>query len=182
MIDQVTDALVDHLAARTADVGSNWIDVTSLESGTALTANHLHVCLYAIAEHDHLRNAPHVLTANGWQRPPLGLRLHYVVTYAGNNHLEVQARLARVLQVFHTTPVLGPAELPPEVASVVERVTVRLRSPSHEERNHLWTAFSRPMKLSLYYDVDVALIPLAQAQGAGTVLDHRIDYAELAAP
>jgi len=108
VIDLVSKALVAHLLSRTSDLGAGWIDLSSLESGGSLTANHLHVCLYAVTEHDHLRNAPLVESPAGWQRPPLALRLHYAVTYVSNAHDEVQARLARVLQVFHSTPVLGP--------------------------------------------------------------------------
>src|SRR5689334_1686189 len=106
VIDLVSKALVDHLVSRTTDLGNNWVELTSLESGGNLTANKLHLCLYAVEEHDHLRNAPLVESPAGWVRPPLALRLRYVATYVSNTHTEVQARLARVLQVFHTTPVL----------------------------------------------------------------------------
>lgn len=177
MIDLVSTAIVDHLLSRTSDLGSGWVEHSSLESGGSLTANHLHVCLYAVGEHDHLRNAPLVESPAGWQRPPLALRLSYVMTYVSNQHTEVQARLARVLQVFHTTPVLGPESLPPEVAALVERVTIRLQSPSDEQRNHLWTAFGRGMRLALYYLVDVALVPPFQQEGAGSVREHRVEYA-----
>lgn len=176
MIDLVSKALVEHLLARTSDLGTGWVELSSLESGNNLTANHLHVCLYAIEEHDHLRNAPLVETAAGWQRPPLALRLHYAITYTGNSHSEAQARLARVLQVFHSTPVLGPESLPVEVAALVERVTIRLHSLGDEARNNLWSAFGRGMRLALFYVVDVALVPPIQQEGAGTVREHRVDY------
>lgn len=179
MIDLVTKALVDHLLSRTSDLGSGWVDVSALDNGGNLAVNHLHVCLYAIEEHDHLRNAPLVETPAGWQRPPLALRLRYVMTYAANSHTEAQARLARVLQVFHSTPVLGPSHLPPEVASQVERLTIRLLSPDDEQRNNLWTAFGRGMRLALYYLVDVALVRPVEQEGAGTVREHRVEYAEV---
>ena len=177
MIDLVSKALVDHLLSRTSDLGASWVELTSLESGGNVTANKLHVCLYAIEEHDHLRNAPLVESPNGWVRPPLALRLRYVMTYASNQHVEVQARLARVLQVFHTTPVLGADSLPSDLAALVKRLTIRLESPSDEERNQVWTAFGRGMRLALFYLVDVALVPPSQVEGAGTVREHRIDYA-----
>jgi hypothetical protein len=177
VIDLVSKAIVDHLLSRTTDLGAGWVELTSLESGGNLSANKLHVCLYAIDEHDHLRNAPLVESKAGWVRPPLALRLSYAMTYVSNQHVEVQARLARVLQVFHSTPVLGPESLPPEVAALVQRVTVRLQSPGDEQRNHLWTAFGRGMRLALYYLVDVALVPPIQQEGAGTVREHRVEYA-----
>lgn len=176
MIDLVTRSLVEHLAAHTPDLGATWVEVSALDAGHVLTADKLHVCLYGIAEHDHLRNAPLVETPAGWQRPPLALRLSYVMTYAGGSHLEAQARLARVLQVFHTTPVLGPSELPAELAAQVDRLTVQLLSLDDDQRNALWTAFGRGMRLALHYLVDVALVPPLLHEGAGTVRTHRITF------
>ena len=181
MIDLVTNALVAHLLARTPDLGATWVEISALDSGGPLSANKLQVCLYALEEHDHLRNAPPVEGPNGWERAPLALRLRYVMTYVSNSHVETQARLARVLQVFHSTPVLGRSDLPPEVSAQVERLTVRLESPDDEQRNNLWTAFGRGMRLALYYLVDVALVRPAHQEGAGTVRDHRVDYVEMPA-
>jgi len=177
VIDLVSKALVEHLLSRTSDLGASWVDLTSLESGGTLTANHLHVCLYAVEEHDHLRNAPLVESPAGWVRPPLALRLRYVVTYVSTLHAEVQARLARVLQVFYSTPVLGPDDLPPELAALVQRITIRLETPTDEQRNQIWTAFGRGMRLALYYLVDVAPVPPIEQEGAGTVREHRVEYA-----
>ena len=180
MIDLVSNALVAHLLARTPDLGATWAEISALDSGGPLAANKLQVCLYSIEEHDHLRNAPLVETTNGWQRAPLALRLRYVMTYTGNSHVEAQARLARVLQVFHSTPVLSRSDLPPEVSALVDRLTIRLLSLDDEARNNLWSAFGRGMRLALYYLVDVALVPPIHQEGAGTIRTSRIRYAEAA--
>jgi hypothetical protein len=178
MIAEVTTALVEHLSARTSDIGRDWVKVSSLEVGATLDADHLHICLYAIEEHPHLRNAPLVATADRYEQPPLGLRLQYVMAYVGALHLEAQDRLARVIQVFYSTPVLAGASLPPALAARVERLTVRLHSPGPDERSQLWTAFGRGQRLSVYYQVDVALIPPIEQEGHGVVREHRVDYAE----
>lgn len=179
MIADISQALAEHLLARTTDIGPNWIEIASLESGATLTKDRLQICLYAIEEHAHLRNAPLVQTPGGWERAPLGLRLHYLMHYSGTNHLEAQSRLTRVVQVFHSTPVLGPESLSPTLANTVDRLGIHLYSPSAEERNNLWSAFGRGLRLSVYYQVDVALIPPVDQDGDGTVVEHRIEFAEL---
>lgn len=180
MIDEVTRTIVSFLVSATADLGNTWVEVSSFESDGTLTANKLHVCLYAVEEHGHLRNQPLVTTDGGYQRPPVALRLRYVMAYHGGTHLDAQNRLARVVQVFHTTPVLGPETLRPALLEHTEQITVRLGSPSPDERNQIWTGFARPMKLALYYEVDVAFVPLLEHEGAGRVTEHRIDYAVVA--
>jgi hypothetical protein len=178
VIADVTTALVEHLLARTRDIDGTWVEISSLESDATLTADHLHVCLYRLEEHAHLRNAPLVATPAGYQRPPITLRLSYVMAYLGD-HLEAQRRLARVIQVFHSTPVLGPQALPASLSALVDHLSVRLYTPPPDEHTQLWLAFGRGMRLALYYQVDVALIPPVDQEGHGVVREHRVEYAEL---
>ena len=178
MIDTVTEALVDHLTRATADLG-DWVLVSALhaEATPAPAKDHLHVCLYGVEEHGHLRNLPlEESQAGGLVRPPLFLRLAYVITYISDTPSEVQLRLARVIEVFHTTPILHAAELDLELADRVRTITIRLRSPSLDERNQLWTALGRPLLLSLYYEVDVAPVPVTEREGAGRIDTLQIEY------
>lgn len=182
MIREVTDALVAHLRARTPDLG-DWVVLNSLSNAdTAPATGRLAVAVIAVEEHDHLRNRPPVATADGYRRAPLALRLHYLMTYTGP-HDEALIRLARVIQVFHTTPILGPADLPTDVAAEVARLTIRLRTTTPDERNQVWTALGRPARLALFYEVDVAPVDLLEgADGWGRVTEHRIDYVGVPRP
>ena len=176
MIREITETVVDAITAATADLGS-WVLVTPLHEGAPQpTANRLHVYLHAVEEHGHMRNQPVVRTPEGYKRAPLALRLHYVMSYFGNDHLEAQARLDRVVQVFHTTPILGPEVFRPALVGHVERLTVRMRSLGTEERSQIWTALGRPMRLSLYYDVDVAPIDTLEREGQGIIESRDVRY------
>ncbi len=177
MIRDVTEALVDLLVSKTPE-SPGWIVVSSLHGGAANdpVTDKLHVFLYAVEEHAHLRNAPDVLTPDGYRRPPLALRLHYLMTYISTDHLETQSRLAKVAEVFYDTPVLGPERLHPALAAKVSRITVRMRNPGAEERSQVWTGLGRPMRLALYYDVDIAPIESRLPDGAGPIRRREIDY------
>ncbi|WP_326642265.1 DUF4255 domain-containing protein [Streptosporangium sp. NBC_01755] len=178
MIDEVTRTLVEVLETRSG-LDPGWVESSSLDSGTTLTANKLHICMYAIDEHPHLRNAPLVSTSGGYERAPLGVRLSYVMVYNSTDHLEVQTRLARVVQVFHTVPILGRELLRPALLPLVERLTVRLYSPPFEERTGLWTAYERGMRLGLYYQIDAVLLAPLAPEGHVVISEHRIEYTEV---
>jgi hypothetical protein len=177
VIREVTEALIDLIAAKTPE-SPGWVMATSLHGGAGSdpTADKLHICLYAVEEHGHLRNLPPVLTPDGYRRPPLVLRLHYLMAYLSNDHLETQARLAKVAEIFYDTPVLGPERLRPALAAKVGSITVRMRNPGAEERSQVWTGLGRPMRLALYYDVDVAPIDSQDVEGAKTIEQRTIKY------
>jgi len=176
VIDLITAALAGHIESRTPDLGS-WVDVHSMSAADpAPTTNRLVLALIAVDAHEHLRNTPPVSTPDGYRRAPLHLRLSYLVTHVGP-HDEAQARLARVLAIFHTTPILRTADLPADVAAHVSTLTVHLRNTTADERGHIWSALGRQARLALFYTVDVALIDLlGDPDGWGVVTRHRVDY------
>ena len=180
MIGEISAELVDLVHRATPDLGS-WVVIHSLSSAetTPLPERKLILAMLAVEEHEHLRNRPLVEGNAGLVRAPLSLRLHYLVTYIGD-HDEAQVRLARVVQAFHTTPILRPPELDAALAERVESLTIRLVPTSHDERNQVWGALGRAGRLSLFYTVDVAAVPVLERDGAGRVREHRLDYAELA--
>ena len=92
------------------------------------------------------------------------------------DHDEAQSRLGRIVQAFHTTPILRQPDLKPPVADLVESITTRLTAPTHDERNQIWGALGRAGRLAVFYEVDVAPIPVLEREGAGRLREHRIDY------
>ena len=178
MIRAVTESLVDFVHNQTPDLGS-WVIISSLSNADSdPTKDRLAVAMFAVEEHPHLRNRPLVSTPAGYVRPALSLRLHYLMTYVGP-HDEAQTRLARVVQVFHTTPILQSSDLRSDLVGLVDRVTVRLRSTDADERNQIWGALGRAARLALFYEVDVAPVEALEREGRGQILEHRIDYAEM---
>ncbi|KQY42963.1 Pvc16 family protein [Cellulomonas sp.] len=175
MIREVSETLVDVIEQATPDLES-WVDLSSLSAADAdPTVRRLALALYAVEEHPHLVNRPLVSSPTGHVRAPLALRLHYLVTYVGA-HDEAQSRLARVVAVFHTTPIIGPAQMSPALAQEAATLTVRLVTTTADERNQVWGALGRSARLALFYDVDVAPVDLLAHDGAGSVRTHRIDY------
>jgi hypothetical protein len=175
VIRAVSETLVDVVHQATPDLGT-WAVLSSLSAADVdPAANRLAVALYAIEEHPHMRNRPLVSSPAGYVRPPLALRLHYLMAYTGA-HDEAQTRLARVVAVFHTSPVIHQPQLPPALAAQVQTVTVRLVSLTADERNQIWGALGRSARLALFYEVDVAPVDLITHEGAGEITSLRLDY------
>jgi hypothetical protein len=176
VIAEVSDALIGVVHDATPDLGS-WVVSHSLSQGdkVPVPVDKGVLALLALEEHGHLRNLPLTEGVAGLIRPPLALRLTYLVTYWGM-HDEAQTRLARVVQAFHTTPIVRAPAVQPPLADQVDAITVRLLDPSHDERNQIWGALGRSGRLAVFYEVDVAPVPLLQREGAGRIREHRVDY------
>ncbi len=176
MIREVTEALRGVIHQATPDLGS-WVVLHSLSQGdkTPVPDAKGILALIAVEEHDHMRNLPLVDGLTGLIRPPLSLKLHYLVTFFGD-HDESQSRLARIVQAFHTTPILRAPYLQPPLADEVECVTIRLVAPTHDQRNQIWGALGRAGRVALFYEVDVAPVAVLEREGAGRVVEHVIEY------
>ncbi|WP_328875189.1 DUF4255 domain-containing protein [Streptomyces sp. NBC_00287] len=176
MITEVSEALCDVIHQATPEHGL-WMVLHSLSQAdkSPLPDAKGVLALIALEEHEHLRNLPLTEGAAGLVRAPLALKLHYVATFMGD-HDETQRRLARIVQAFHTTPILRRHMLKLPLADEVETLTIRLVGPTHDQRNQIWGALGRPGRLALFYEVDVAPVPVLQQDGAGRVVEHRVDY------
>lgn len=175
MIREISETLVDVIHQATPDIGT-WVILSSLSAADVdPTTNRLAVALYAVEEHPHLRNRPLVSSPAGYVRAPLALRLHYLMTYVGS-HDEAQSRLARVIAVFHTKPIIEQPQMTPALAAQVETITVRLTTTTPDERNQIWGALGRSARLALFYEVDVAPVDLITHEVAGAIDTHRIRY------
>ncbi len=178
MIADVSDALVDVIHTATPDLGS-WVEIHSLSTSEAGVPGSLKaaLALIAIEPHPYMINRPLVESPVGLVRAPLFLKLRYLITYMGD-HEESQKRLERIVQAFHTTPILHGAALQPPLAGAVDSIAIRMLSPAAEERNQVWGLLGRPGRLALFYEVDVASVPVIEREGAGRVQSHEVRYVD----
>jgi hypothetical protein len=176
VILEVSEALVDVIEAATPDL-NDWVELNSLAQGVGPgpTKQKAQLALIAVAPHPHMINRPLVEGIAGLVRAPLHLRLTYLVTYL-DAHDEAQLRIDRIAQAFHTTPIIKRADLTPPLSDAVESITIRMLSPTADERNQIWGTLGRSGPLSLFYEVDVAPVPVIEREGAGRVKVHTINY------
>jgi hypothetical protein len=118
----------------------------------------VNIYLYQISPNAELRNddlatrrADGVLI----RQPAAAIRLHYLISFAGEDHLATEIMLGRVVSVLHALPVLTGAELArivsasgsypylqgSDLPAQEERVKLTPEYLSLEELSKLWTVF-----------------------------------------
>lgn len=126
-------------------------------------AEGLSVWLYRIIRDDQRLNDPPVrISPTELRPPPLPVRLHYLMTPVTNEQTgdpeTEQLILGKVLQLFHSQPVLAGADLQAEFAGTEVELRVRLEPLMLEEITRVWEALDGSYQLSVSYEVSVVNI------------------------
>ncbi len=109
-------------------------------------------------------NAPYErISATQLRRPPLPLRLHYLITpvinTTSNSTPETeQAILGKVLQSFYEHPTFRGTELQDGLLNTQSEITVRLEALSLDDIAKVYDALNRSYQLSISYEVTVVYI------------------------
>ena len=124
----------------------------------------LSLWLYRVVRDEHRLNDPPVLRPRPTGRvdlvpPPLPLRLHYLATPLTRSSPDTEQRiLGRVLQLFHSQPIVSGAALRGDLAGTDAEIHVRLEALSLEEITRVWEALEGSYQLSVSYEVSLARI------------------------
>lgn len=154
-------------------------------------ANQLNLFLYQILPNAAWRNMniPSQVAPGETGNPPLALTLHYLLTAFGKDNDTTlpygHHLLGKAMSILYDHALLGPDEIRAATAASypdsdldkqVERVRITLQPMSLEEISKLWTGLVTQYRLSVGYEVSVALIDSTQpkktplpvlARGAG---------------
>jgi len=126
--------------------------------------------LYGITPSPSFRNMEHPLTGPSNRRgaPPLAVELHYLLTAygappttAGDEEQIIHVALAAVMRRFTESAIvgLGSPFLPTTPApQLVEPLRFTLETLDLENASKIWTAATRPMRLSVTYRVSLVVV------------------------
>lgn len=139
----------------------------------AVTSNQLNLFLYQILPNAAWRNQDYapVVKPGETGMPPLALTLHYLITAYGRENDNSQPfdhhLMGRAMSTLYDHALLGPDEIKlafpgSDLERQVERVRITLQPLSVEEISKLWTGFATQYRLSVAYEVSVALIESTQ--------------------
>ncbi len=140
-------------------------------------ANQLNLFLYQILPNAAWRNMniPTQVAQGETGSPPLALTLHYLLTAFGKDNDTTlpygHHLLGKAMSVLYDHALLGPDEIRLATAASfpdsdldkqIERVRITLQPMSLEEISKLWTGLVTQYRLSVGYEVSVALIDSTQ--------------------
>jgi hypothetical protein len=113
-----------------------------------------------LRDEQRLNDPPRRISATQLRPSPLPMRLHYLVTpftsraNLGDPDTE-QYLLGKIIQAFHSTPVMRGALLGGELAGGDAELHVRLETLGFEEIARVWDALDSSYQLSVSYEVSV---------------------------
>jgi hypothetical protein len=132
----------------------------------------------------------------GWRtargRPPLALTLSYLLTAfpatatnGGDQEQFAHAGLAAAMRALHENAIVaeGEAVLSPLAAPLVEPLRVTLDDLGLDQLSTLWTAVSKPLRLSVGYQVSLVIVdPLEEHVAGPPALERRVAVAPTLGP
>lgn len=143
--------------------GGMVVTLNTPQEMTEKPAQGLSIWLYRVIRDDQRLNDPPVRLSPTELLPvPLPLRLHYLITPItserfGDPETE-QIILGKVLQVFHSHPILRGSDLQAEFAGTEVELRMRLEPMGLEEITRVWEALEGSYQLSVSYEVSVVNI------------------------
>jgi len=140
---------------------------------TGITSNQLNLFLYQILPNAAWRNQDYPATVKPGETgmPPLALTLFYLITVFGRDNDNSQPfdhhLLGKAMSILYDHALLGPDEIKlafpgSDLERQVDRVRITMQPLSVEEISKLWTGFATQYRLSVAYQVSVALIESTQ--------------------
>lgn len=141
----------------------------------------LTVTLYEIVEDGPSRNRGEVRTESGQSvligKPPMALRLRYLMTPFGADAQSVQRMVGKAMQVLYDDPILDGLQLRGGLAGSTDTLKVTLAPMTLEERTRVWWAIQKPYRLSLNYEVRVVNLEALSTRSVGVVRSRTLDEA-----
>jgi hypothetical protein len=139
----------------------------------------LSLYLYRVSENADMKNRPLLRASDSTLRfPPLSLNFFYLVTpitsLAANDH----KLLSKTMQVFYDNAILKGSQLEGALRTNAEELRVILNPMTLEDLNRLWSAFMRPLRLSVCYEVKVVFIDSEREVGSADVLRKKLDFTQ----
>jgi hypothetical protein len=119
----------------------------------------LTVTLYEILEDAPSRNRPRPQQQAGTTvistKPPMALRLHYLLTPWGGDSVTEQQILGRAMQALYDDAILAGTDLLRGLQGSADTLKITLIPLTLEDRARVWYAIQKPYRLSVNYEVRV---------------------------
>ena len=153
-------------------------------SGAAPAGLTLTITLYEILEDAPSRNRPRPQRPDGTAvvstKPPMALRLHYLLTPWGGDSVTEQQILGRAMQALYDEAILGGTMLLGGLQGSTDTLKITLIPLTLEDRSRVWYAIQKPYRLSVNYEVRVVNLDATEELRDEVVQSRALDAALMA--
>lgn len=160
IIAEVTQTLTNLLAG---------LDVT-LDSPADLRGDNgsfqkINLYLYQVLEHAYTKNQPPIaIDAQTQQKPPLTLRLYYLLTPYASDAASAHKVLGHAMQIFYDNAIVTETQMTEPLRLATDKLAIVLLSAKLEDLTRIWNALQTPYRLSVCYEVRVVPIESSRSQ------------------
>jgi hypothetical protein len=145
------------------------------------------IFLYDVLEDPSARNRPRVrgvfppddLTLG---KPPMALRLRYLLTPWSDDRLTDHLILGRTMQALYDDAILNGTQLEGNLALTNEALKVTLSPLSLDERSRVWFAIQQRYRLSVAYEVRVVNLDAETLDRRRPVSSRRLEHTDTGSP
>jgi hypothetical protein len=146
--------------------------------------DYLSLYLYRVIENGEMKNRPLELKdTNILRYPPLSLNLFYLITPLVRNipdRFDIEMEydhllLGKAMEILYDNAILKGADLRGVLANTAEELRIILNPISMEDINKIWSAFMRPYRLAVSYEVKVIYIDSERETGGERVRRKRLE-------
>jgi len=153
-------------------------------SGAAPGGLTLTITLYEILEDAPSRNRPRPQQPDGTAvlstKPPMALRLHYLLTPWGGDSVTEQQILGRAMQALYDEAIMGGTMLLGGLQGSTDTLKITLIPLTLEDRSRVWYAIQKPYRLSVNYEVRVVNLDATEELRDEVVQSRTLDAALMA--
>ena len=166
IIGEVTKSLVTLLDGLTVTQESP----ASLPTGGDADFRKLNLFLYHVLENPHAKNQEWLSPSSAVQEyPPLALNLYYLLTPYAKDAISAHQVLSHAMGRLHDNSILTGTQLSDSLSAAVDQLAIVLCPVTLEELTRIWNALQSPYRLSVCYEVRIALLRSAIRRDAPRV-------------
>jgi hypothetical protein len=184
VISDVSNSLVTLLDTELRKDPLNARAVLDDLSGAAPAGLTLTITLYEILEDGPSRNRPRPQQPAGTAvistKPPMALRLHYLLTPWGGDSVTEQQILGRAMEVLYDDAILAGTVLLGGLKGSADTLKITLIPLTLEDRARVWYAIQKSYRLSVNYEVRVVNLDATEQLSEKVVQSRTIDAGALA--
>lgn len=135
----------------------------------------INLFLFRVEESEFARNAEwEAVGTDALQYPPLALNLFYMMTPFIEDKLDEQRIFGEALRVFYDNSIIDPASLKGVLENSAEELKIDLCRFTMEQLTQIWSAFGKPYRLSIVYQIRMVLIDSLIERATRRVLEQQI--------
>jgi hypothetical protein len=131
----------------------------TLPTGGEADYKKLNLFLYQVLENEFAKNQQWVsLSSAAQEYPSLAVNLHYMLTPYARDMISAHQVLNHAMRILHDNAILSGEQLSGSLSAAVEQLAVVLCPMTLEELTRIWNALQSPYRLSVCYEVRIALV------------------------